>query len=439
MTARNDDRLLRDWLHDVAPAHEPELLLGQVLARTARTRRRPAWRIPERWISMSAITSRLAPSPSAPWRMLLVAAALLLALAVGLATLSGSWAPPPAPPYGLAANGQIAFAIDGDIVVVDSPTSAPRTLISGEASDGLPFYSPDGTEISFLRGPEDAVEIWVAKADGSAAHRIAGPFDRIPGWAEWSPDGDLFVTSGTAEEPGDITVTRTDGSGSRTISTGLRSAQVPAFRPTAGNQLAFRGFNEERDWGYYVVNLDGSGLRHLALDPGFQQDEFYNENRWYYFQGMSWDSTGNRLIFHTLEPDPDSPAGPGFRIHVAHVDHAGAVLTERVLEFDSTTDDEFAATFIPGTDEIIYNQVEGQTHTLMRGSVGPAAGPGAPVSAGPVQANEFIGVVHSPDGRQVIAFVPDGDAPKLLLIDLATRGTTDLDLPPDLSWQRRGM
>ena len=54
MTARDDfDRHLAAWLDDRAPMREPEPLLGQVLARTARTRRRPAWLIPERWIPMS--------------------------------------------------------------------------------------------------------------------------------------------------------------------------------------------------------------------------------------------------------------------------------------------------------------------------------------------------------------------------------------------------
>jgi hypothetical protein len=47
MTARDDfDGLLSAWFDDDAPGREPEHLLGQVLARTARTRRRPAWLVP---------------------------------------------------------------------------------------------------------------------------------------------------------------------------------------------------------------------------------------------------------------------------------------------------------------------------------------------------------------------------------------------------------
>ena len=43
MTTRDDfDRHLAAWFEASAPSSEPEPLLGQVLARTARTRRRPA-------------------------------------------------------------------------------------------------------------------------------------------------------------------------------------------------------------------------------------------------------------------------------------------------------------------------------------------------------------------------------------------------------------
>ncbi len=46
---RDTDQILADFLADEAPPSEPPLLLPAVLARTALTRRRPAWRIPSRW------------------------------------------------------------------------------------------------------------------------------------------------------------------------------------------------------------------------------------------------------------------------------------------------------------------------------------------------------------------------------------------------------
>ena len=91
MTARDDlDRHLAAWLTADAPTSEPEHLLGEVLARTARTRRRPAWRIPERWIPMSVATSRVATSPRVPWRTVGLVALLVIALVAAAVLLVGS-------------------------------------------------------------------------------------------------------------------------------------------------------------------------------------------------------------------------------------------------------------------------------------------------------------------------------------------------------------
>src|SRR5512145_2997152 len=98
MTVRDDlDRHVAAWLATDAPTSPPEHLLDDVLARTARTRRRAAWRIPERWIPMSAITSRLATPPGVPWRTIAVAA-VLIALIAGALLVAGSLrnrVPPP--------------------------------------------------------------------------------------------------------------------------------------------------------------------------------------------------------------------------------------------------------------------------------------------------------------------------------------------------------
>ena len=61
MTTHDDfDRRLTAWLEATAPAREPESLAERVLARTAATRRRPAWAIPERWTPVTSMTSQTA-------------------------------------------------------------------------------------------------------------------------------------------------------------------------------------------------------------------------------------------------------------------------------------------------------------------------------------------------------------------------------------------
>src|SRR5262245_48957726 len=117
MTVRDDlDRHVAAWLTADAPTSPPEHLLGEVLARTARTGRRPAWRIPERWIPMSAITTRIATPPGVPWRTIAVAA-VLLALLAGAVLVAGSLRQRVPPPFGPAANGALHYSVEGDLMV----------------------------------------------------------------------------------------------------------------------------------------------------------------------------------------------------------------------------------------------------------------------------------------------------------------------------------
>ena len=88
MTSSNDfDRRLTTWLDAEAPTRAPEYVLPSTFAVTARTRQRPGWLVPERWIPVRT-TTRLA---GVPRTALLVAAliALLILAAVGFAAVGG--------------------------------------------------------------------------------------------------------------------------------------------------------------------------------------------------------------------------------------------------------------------------------------------------------------------------------------------------------------
>ena len=77
MTSRDDfDRLLSAWFEGDAPRVEPEHLLGQVLAQTARTPRRRTWRLLEGLSSMQATLQ----IPAPPRGLILLPVVLLLAL-----------------------------------------------------------------------------------------------------------------------------------------------------------------------------------------------------------------------------------------------------------------------------------------------------------------------------------------------------------------------
>jgi dipeptidyl aminopeptidase/acylaminoacyl peptidase len=84
-----------------------------------------------------------------------------------------------------------------DIYVVDpdiaSPTPVPLT--DANADDAGPQWSPDGTQLAFVRSVGGNSVIAIVNADGTGFHDLtSGGFDDSPAW---SPSGDrlLFVIS----------------------------------------------------------------------------------------------------------------------------------------------------------------------------------------------------------------------------------------------------
>ncbi len=427
------DRLLTAWLTADAPIREPELLLERVLTRTARTRRRTAWRIPERWLAVSTISTRIQGASRFPWRTAAVVALIVVALTMGALVIAGSRATPVPAPFGPAHNGRIVYSTDGDIVAIDSPGAAPRTIIGGATFDSGPVYSPDGLTFAFIRGQmaSSDAELWAADADGSNPRRLAAvPF---VSWAEWSPQADVVAVSMDSDKSV-IRMVAADGSGSIDIQTGLSAAENATFRPSDGKQMTFRGQATDGTWGIYLIGRDGSDMQRLDLDPGFATDEFYDINRDYYFFGPAWSPEGTRLMYHTLEPDPTSPAGPGFRIHVADIAADGAIDAERTLEFDRSADDEYGATWLPSGDGIVFQSIEGSLHREWVADL--ASGSQARDLA--FDALDDIGVIVSPDGRQIVASVPaaTADQPSVSIVDLTTLATTPVAASDDLVWQR---
>ena len=433
MTVRDDlDRHVATWLANDAPTSPPEHLLGEVLARTVRTRRRPAWRIPERWIPMSAITSRFATSPRVPWRMIAVAV-LTLALIAGAVFVAGSLRHRVPPPFGPAANGAIYYSQDGDLMVADSLTSTPRILLGGDTDDSGALLSPDGTRMVFVRGEignKDA-QLWLAGADGSTPRKLAD----VPtiGWAEWSPQSDTIAVLLNRSQSKIVFVDAETGA-TQEIDSGLAAVDNLIWRPPDGAQLTMRGRDAKTtQWGIFQLDRDGTGLQQLDLDPGYRSDPTYATDWFSYFNGPTWSADGTRLLYYQPEPDPSSPAGPGFRNHIATVDATGTVTDDRTLEFDRSMDDEFNGTWVDD-DTILYQTVEGTEHRMFVGSI---AGAGSARDLG-VSASDWISRFVSPDSTTAIIGVPVADgAQDIRSVDLATGSAAPTALgTADVSWQR---
>jgi hypothetical protein len=195
VNTRDDlDRRLAAWFAADAAAREPEHLLGQVLARTARTRRRPAWRVPERWIPMSVTTTHVAHGPRIPWRMVGLTTLLIVALVVGAVLISGSQTRKLPAPFGQAANGLIAYHAAGDILVADPVTGTVTTIVGGATSDSDPVWSLDGSQLSFVRDAGSGTgQLYAANADGTSQRLLTR--DKLVGIRShgFSPDGSRIL------------------------------------------------------------------------------------------------------------------------------------------------------------------------------------------------------------------------------------------------------
>jgi Tol biopolymer transport system component len=156
-------------------------------------------------------------------------------------------------------NGKIAFSShelnsesDGSIYTVEPDGSNLRELTGGS----YPNWSPDGTELAFVRQDADEVDLSVMSSDGSNLNNLLDlPTDPAPNSGPaWSPDG----TKIAFESYEDIYTMDSDGSNQTQLTkTPQLIEQFPAFSPN-GSQMCFFQFTYGQPGRIYVMGSDGS-------------------------------------------------------------------------------------------------------------------------------------------------------------------------------------
>ncbi len=330
--------LLTAWFEVDAPTREPEGLVDAALARTARTRPLPAWRLPERWIPMQLTMRQSTLANAAP---ILVVLALLIALAVGLMLIGAGRQPALPLPDGLAGNGRLVYVGAGNLLSSNPAGGEIRTLVDSDRVVGEPVWSHDGTRFAFKAYTDPAsnrqASVIVADADGSNQVTIAADvWDASP--PSWSPDGRnlLFAYS------------------------------------TDGTDLSER---------LYVAGSDGSTPpARLTQDPGFAV-------------GASFSPDGTLIAWETGTVDG------GQTLWLAKPDGSDArrLTTGRYYDIGGIERGTLGFVWKPDGTAILFTAGDEQAHDLY--VIGIAAGSqDTAVAASPL--NEY-GATYAPDGRSI--------------------------------------
>ena len=372
------DRTVSEWLIEQGEHSSPDYL-DEILARTTRTRQRPAWSSLERWLPVLS-TTRFAPVARMAW--LLVVFGLVFALAA-TALFIGSRTKPLPPPFGMAGNQTLLYgAADGDIYALDTATNEAHPLITGSATDGAPLVSPDGSRLIFDRQETGLVTAttMVANADGSDVRILNEPSDGLV-WKTWSPDSSRLAVVGPRTGPTGLRIIGPD------IQPFLVLLEQPGtrfeeftnlmWRPN-GHELLFLANPYDNPIGLYLIQADGTGLRTIleSTAPGPAQP------------ALSPD--GTQVAYSLLNGDHRE-------LHVVNVDTGD----DAVIDFTGTRSD-IRPRWSPDGTRLVFERYKGDTYHVAVGSADGGQvveiGPAQPANTGGSQA-EF-----SQDGTKVLAF-----------------------------------
>jgi len=432
------ERRLPEILEELYLGRTPDYR-DEVLAAAVRSRQRPWWTFPGRWIPVADIASRPAYAPRLPWRALTVAFLIgALLVAVGVAYL-GSRQPRVPLPFGLADNGLIAYSADGDIWTADPLTGVTNAIVTGTDDDAAPVYSPDGTKIAFVRKASIdgrlAEEIVVVSGDGSNPIEVSRqPAARSSTHLEWAPDSRSLLTG--VEDLSEILMLDATGLAEpRTVATDADLYPSP-YQPPVGDAILISR-----------ATTEGSSMVRLDLPSGKETAVATGPNG---FADARWSPDGGQIVFSS-PPTTDQDSRRLFLVNADGSDVRQITSAPGVWW-------DIAPVWSPDGKRIAFLPYERKAdfqfdvrplriYTLADGTVtetGPI--PRDVRAANPAPGDEFVSAGEgwsfdwAPDGTSLIAFPTEGSGHPVV-IDAATGESTALDAvitPTGASqvWQR---
>lgn len=373
------------------------------------------------------VIARPRPLAQVPWRLIAVAAALLI-LAAGMLAYVGSRTTRVPAPFGPAANGQMFFHdADGVIFAADPTTGLTTPVVTGSTAYAYPLPSRDGRYIAFDHTAGGVSQLFIADADGSGVRPLPGTYQDW-NWSEWSPDGRELGIVARHEARQTLHVLAVDGSASTPVPID-RDVLTFYWLPDGG--FVFTGAERPDDvcrphspanrCALFVTGPDGMDARMVLSAADFS--------------GLSTSlSPDGKTVLYDRWVDGE----PG-RLYI--VDLASGVSHQ--VPFDNLAPEENSniAELSPDGSQILFDRFEA---TGDHWAVIPTAG-GSAVNIGIEWPDGREGVgpeAHwAPDGRTVTAFYPGSDASQdqLWMLDVTGQGDDhQIDLPTTYlpAWQR---
>jgi dipeptidyl aminopeptidase/acylaminoacyl peptidase len=286
----NLERDLTAWMADSATPRVPDFT-DDILWVTARTRQRPRWRFLETWLPRSVVTLSRRTVKPIPWRTLGLLAVLALLLVAAVSFYVGSQPRMP-PPFGLAANGLVAYASSGDIYTVDPITGAREAIATGPGVDREPRWSLDGTRVAFLRSFGGGESLVIVDVPSRQVLATTDQFvDSDDDSIAWSPDGRSVSIAGTnGGFRGLFIVDATSGD--------LKPLAIEYlflegyWRPPDGRQIMFVG-GTETNVGLFMVDVDVGTVTEITR-PAHRGGEI---------RPSGWTPDGRRVVFTRTSGD----------------------------------------------------------------------------------------------------------------------------------------